>query len=271
MISVTTRARPTPAPSAGHYRFRHAARMEWVKLRTLRSTWWTLAITAAGTVGIGVAVGVNSTSGSEDLTNNALAGIVPGLLLAGVLGVLTMTSEYTSGMIRATLTAVPRRRVVLAAKAAVFGVVALAVGEAASFASFFAGGLTLRHGITPPSLSQPGVLRAVVLAGAGFCLIGLLGLGLGAVIRHTGAAIAVLVGGIYVAAQFVGFLARGALAYMPILIVGNSLTTTKPLPCAANGTQCPHFLSAWAGLGVLAVYAAVALLAGGWLLARRDA
>ena len=95
--------------------------MEWIKLRSLRSTWWTLAVTAAGTVGIGVAVGLNSRNASEDLTNNALAGVVPGLLLAGALGVLTMTSEYTSGTIRATLAAIPRRPLVLAAKAAVFG------------------------------------------------------------------------------------------------------------------------------------------------------
>ena len=82
--------------------------MEWIKLRSLRSTWWTLAVTAAGTVGIGVAVGLNSRNAAEDLTNNALAGVVPGLLLAGALGVLTMTSEYTSGTIRATLAAIPR-------------------------------------------------------------------------------------------------------------------------------------------------------------------
>jgi hypothetical protein len=245
--------------------------MEWVKLRTLRSTWWTLAITAAGTVGIGVAVGLNTMNASEDLTNNALAGVVPGVLLAGVLGVLTMTGEYSSGMIRATLAAVPRRRLVLAAKAAVFGGVTLALGEAASFASFFIGGLALRHGIAAPSLSQSGVLRAVVLTGAGYCLIGTLGLGLGSIIRHTGAAVAVLVAGVYIAAQFIGFIARGALAYMPILIVANSLSTTKPLSCAAHGTQCPHFLSAWAGLAVLAAYAVITLLAGGWLLARRDA
>ena len=94
---------------AGHYRFRHAARMEWIKLRSLRSTWWTLAITVAGAVAIGVTVGLNTRNAAGDLTNNALAGIVPGLLLAGVLGVLTMTGEYTSGMIRATLAAIPRR------------------------------------------------------------------------------------------------------------------------------------------------------------------
>src|SRR5215469_10398444 len=184
---VNSRGLGAPGPSTGHYRFGNAVRMEWIKLRTLRSTWWTLAVTAAGTVAIGVAVGLNTRNASEDLTNNALAGVVPGLLLAGVLGVLTMTSEYSSGMIRATLGAIPRRRLVLAAKAVVFGGVMLGVGEAASFISFFAGGAALRHGIAAPTLSQPGVLRAVLLSGASFCLVGLLGLGLGAIIRHTAA------------------------------------------------------------------------------------
>jgi ABC-2 type transport system permease protein len=256
---------------AGHYRFRHVARMEWIKLRTLRSTWWTLAITAGGATAMAVTIGINTRNGAADLTNNALAGIVPGLLVTGVLGVLMMTSEYTSGMVRATFTAVPRRPLVLAAKAAVFGVVALAAGEAAAFISFVAGGATLRHGIAAPSLAQPGVLRAVVLAGASFALIGLLGLGLGAMIRHTAAAIAVLAGGVYLAAQFVGAVAPGVAAYMPVLIIGNSLTTTKPQTCAPHTALCPHFLSAWAGLGVLCLYTAVALGIGAWMLTRRDA
>ena len=115
----------TRAPR-GHYRFRHLAQMEWIKLRSLRSTWWTLALTALAAIAISVAVGINTKNPSEDLTNNALAGVSVGLLLIGVLGVLVMTSEYTSGMIRATLAAAPNRRLVLAAKAAVFGAVALA-------------------------------------------------------------------------------------------------------------------------------------------------
>ena len=115
------------------------------------------------------------------------------------------------------------------------------------------------------------MLRAVVLSGAGFCLIGLLGLGLGAIIRHSAAAIAVLVGGVYVAAQFIGFIAHGAAAYMPILIVGNSLSTTKPETCGSQAAQCPHFLSEWAGLGMLGLYAALALAIGGWLMSRRGA
>lgn len=272
---MSARAAERHAPArhapAGHYRFRHAARMEWVKLRSLRSTWLTLTITVAGAVAIGVTVGVNTRNFRGDLTNNALAGVVPGLLLAGVLGVLTMTGEYTSGMIRATLAAVPRRPRLLAAKAAVFAAVMLATGEAATFISFFAGGLALQHGITPPTLGQPGVLRAVVLSGTSFCLVGLLGLGLGAIIRNTAVAVTVLVGGVYVAAQFAALIARTAFGYMPILIVANSLSTTKPETCGSGSSICPHFLSPWAGLAVLCLYAAVALAAGGWVFARRDA
>jgi ABC-2 type transport system permease protein len=256
---------------AGRYRLRHVARMEWIKLRTLRSTWWTLVASAVGAVGIGVAVGVNTKNAAGDLTNNALAGIIPALLLSGVLGVLVMTSEYSSGMIRATLTATPRRPLLLAAKAAVFGAMALAVGEAASFAAFFAGGAALRHGIPGPTLGQPGVAQAVLLSGVSFCLIGLLGLGLGAIIRHTAAAVAVLVGGVYVVAQFIGAVAHPVMGYMPILIIANSLSTTKPLVCTGDAAQCPQFPSPWAGLAILCLYAAVALAAGCWLLARRDA
>src|SRR5262249_14643633 len=147
----------TRVPS-GRYGLAQAARMEWIKLRSLRSTWWILVVTAAGTIGIGTGVGSSAKNASGDLTNNAMAGVVPGLLLAGALGVLTMTSEYSSGTIQVTLAAVPRRPLVIVAKAAVFGVVTLILGEAAAFISFFAAGVTLRHGIAAPTLGQPGVL-----------------------------------------------------------------------------------------------------------------
>ena len=251
----------------GHYGFRHVTRMEWIKLRSLRSTWSTLALSAGAAIGIGIAVGLNTpvTSRHEDLTSNVLGGVSAGLLLTGVLGVLMMTSEYTSGMIRATLAAAPNRPLMLAAKAAVFGGVALALGEATSFIAFFAGGAALRHGIAAPALSQPGVLRAVLLSGASFCLIGLFGMGLGAIIRHTAAAVAVMVGGVYVAAEAVAAFAHPLFAYIPISIVANSLATTRPVG------QGVHMLPPWAGLGMLCLYAAVLLGAGGWLLCRRDA
>jgi ABC-2 type transport system permease protein len=255
------------AAPRGHYRFRHVARMEWIKLRSLRSTWWTLALSAAAAVAIAIAVGLNTpfTSRHEDLTSNVLAGVSAGLLLTGVLGVLMMTSEYTSGMIRATLAAAPNRPLMLAAKAAVFAAVALVLGEATSFIAFFAGSGALRHGIAVPTLSQPGALRAVLLTGASFCLIGLLGMGLGAIIRHTAAAVAVMVGGVYVAVQALAAFAHQLLPYLPIPIVANSLSTTQPV----RGDV--HALSPWAGLGLLCLYAAVLLAAGGWLLCRRDA
>jgi ABC-type transport system involved in multi-copper enzyme maturation permease subunit len=111
----------------------------------------------------------------------------------------------------------------------------------------------------------------VALTGTGFCFIGLLGLGLGAIIRHTAAAIAVLVGGVYLGAQIIGAALPAAAAYMPVIIIGNSLSTTKPLSCGGKATLCPHVLSPWTGLAVLCLYAAVALGIGCWLLARRDA
>ena len=114
------------------------------------------------------------------------------------------------------------------------------------------------------------MLRAVLLGGTSYCLIGLVGLGLGAIIRHTAAAIAVLVAGVYLVGPIIGAAAHALAAYLPIFIIGNSLTTTTPERCTGAG-QCPHFLSAWAGLGVLSLYAAVALAIGGWLLVRRDA
>ncbi len=255
----------------GRYGFADVARMEWIKLRSLRSTWWSLAVTMAGAIGIAITVGVNTKNASGDLTNNALAGIALGLLVIGVLGVLTMTGEYSSGAIRASLAAVPRRPLLLAAKAAVFGLLSFAVGEAAAFTAFFAGGAALPRAIPAPALGQPGVLRAVVLSGAGFCLVGLLGLGLGAIIRHTPAAVAVLVGGVYVLAQVIGAFAHQLIAYLPISIVGDSLAAVKPMTCGPRDHLCPHVLSAWAGLGMLCLYAAAALAIGGWLLARRDA
>jgi ABC-2 type transport system permease protein len=256
----------TAAPLArdlrGHYGFVNVARMEWIKLRTLRSTWVTLAISVAGALAVAIVVGVHTLATTGDITNNVLSGVALGLLTVGVLGVLVMTGEYSSGMIRATLAAAPSRPRLLAAKAAVFGAVALAVGEAAAFVSFFAGGAALPHGLHAPTLGQPGVLRAVVLSGAGYCLVGLIGLGIGAIVRHSPAAIAILIGGVYVAAQLLGAVTRSVIPYLPISIVGDSLAAVKPET---------HALTPWAGFATLAVYAAGTLLVGGFVLARRDA
>jgi ABC-2 type transport system permease protein len=257
---MTARASHQPP---GRYRFRQLARMEWIKLRSLRSTWLTLAIAVAASAGIALATGSSTTSGGM-FVGNTLVGMLIGVLLVGVVGVLAMTSEYTSGTIRATFAAAPRRLRVLAAKAAVVGAVALITGEAAAFLSFFAGCMTLRHGITAPALSQPGVLRAIVLTGASLSLIGLLGLGLGAIIRHTAAAITVVVGIVCAG----GPLNLAIRPYLPIYIVSHSLSATTPL-CRPGAASC--WLSAWSGLGMLAIYAAIAMVLGALILAWRDA
>jgi ABC-2 type transport system permease protein len=248
----------------GGYRFRHLARMEWIKLRSLRSAWLTLAVAVAASAGAALAIGSSSTTSGSRFVGNTLVGVLISVLLIGVVGVLVMTSEYSSGTIRATLAAAPRRLRVLAAKAAVVGAVALIVGEAAAFLSFFAGCVALRHGLTAPALSQPGVLRAIVLTGASLSLIGLLGLGLGAIIRHTAAAVTVVVAIVCVGGPF----NLAIRPYLPIYIISHSLSATTPL-CRPGAASC--WLSAWSGLGMLASYAAIAMALGALLLARRDA
>lgn len=253
-------ARPHPASG---YTLTDACRMEWLKLRTLRSNFGGLGLAILAAIGVSVAVGVHTNGTSGDLTNNFLSGIAIGLLITGVLGTLVMSSEYTTGLVRSTFAAVPNRRMVLAAKAAVFGAAALVAGELASIISFLAGRAAASgRGIVGPGIGDPSVIRAILLGGVGYALIGIFGLGIGALVRHTPAAIGILVGGVYVAAQVIGGVLPAIRPYVPIAIVADSLTTVhKP------GYALPAAL----GLLVLAGYAALALVAGGWRLTHRDA
>jgi ABC-2 type transport system permease protein len=260
-MSIVSAGRVTPGVRSGHYGFANVARMEWIKLSGLRSTWWSLAIALTSAVVIGVASGLNIKGGSGDPTNVLLAGTAVGLLITGVIGALAMTGEYSSGLIRSTLTAAPRRGVLLGAKAAVFGAVALLVGEAVAFVSFFAGSAALPDAVPTPSITDPAVLRAVVMSGAAYCLIGLIGMGLGTVARHTAAAIGVLVGGVYVVSQLVGAVVPALRGYVPIEIVADSLSAVH---------RPGYALNPWAALAVLALYASVAMGAGAWRLIRQD-
>ena len=245
------------------YGFRHVARMEWIKMRSLRSVWWVLAGGMAASVALGVVAGYNTRNAGGDPTSNVLAGVALGQVITGVLGVLAMTSEYSSGLIRTTFAAVPRRPLVLAAKALVFGLTCLVAGEIVTFASFIGGIAALRSSVPRPVLSDPVVLRAVVLTGAYLALTGLIGLGIGTILRHGAAAAGVLVGGLYVLPIITGAASHKVGLFMPILIVGNSLAAVKPVP---GFTWSP-----WLELGIVAAYPLVLLTAGGWLLARRDA
>ncbi|EPD66952.1 ABC transporter permease [Streptomyces sp. HGB0020] len=257
--------------SAGHRRFTltHAARMEWIKLSSLRSTLWALLATVAGMIAIGVVTMANTKApGADhvdtfDPVNNVLAGIALGQMIVGVLGVLVITGEYASGAIRSTLAAVPDRPVLLAAKAGVLGLLTLMVGEIVTFATFLAGRLALTDAVPRPGIGDPGVLRALVLSGAYLAMVGLLGLALGTVVRHTALAVGLLVGVLYVVpAVLSGLTGMTVAKFFPTMIAANSLAVSKSV------AGC---LSPWAGFAVLCLYVAVALGVGGRLLVRRDA
>jgi ABC-2 type transport system permease protein len=260
------------SPNRGGYGFGTVARMEWHKLRTVRSTWYIMAIFAASMIVLAMLVLSHENyaqlpaadRASFDPTHDCFIGLVLGQLLLGTLGVLAITTEFSSGMIRATFAAAPRRPLVLAAKAAVLGAVTLAAGEISSFAAFLAGQAALKAPAPHAALGQPGVLRAVLMAGAYPALITLIGLGIGAIIRHTAGAICALVGVLFV---------------LPLLFISPSIQTTAqnflPHPMAANSLTAvklaPHVLSPGLTFGLLCAYAMVALAAGAWALTRRDA
>ena len=245
------------------YGFRNVVAMEWIKLRALRSARWALGGGMAATVALGVVAGYNTRNAAGDPTSNVLAGVALGQVIAGVLGVLAMTSEYSSGLIRVTFAAVPRRSLVLGAKAFTWGLTFLVLGEIAVFASFLLGIAMLRSSVPHPSLGDPTVLRAVAATGGYLALTGLTGLGIGTILRHSAAAVATLVGGLFVLPVITGAAAHVTGKFMPELIAGNSLAAVKPVQ---GFTWSP-----WLELGIVALYPLLLLAAGSWLLERRDA
>lgn len=258
----------------GRYGMSGLLRSEWTKLRSIRSTMWTLGLTIVVGIGIGALATAETRAhwssmslGSRlsfDPTGTSLAGAFFGQLTIGILGVLVMSGEYGTGTIRATFSAAPRRPLVLVAKAAVFGVVALVVAEVVAFLSFFLGQVLLSAPATHATLGSPGALRAVAGSGLYLCAIGLFALGLATIIRHTAGAISAFV---------------GVLLVLPI-IVRALPSSIEPeierfLPDHIGGAiislHMGDAFSPWIGLLLLCGYAALALVIGGVLLVRRDA
>ncbi|HEV7657877.1 MAG TPA: hypothetical protein VGP36_24515 [Mycobacteriales bacterium] len=249
---------------------------EWIKLRSVRSTYAAMACALA--LGLGDAV-LNTSAIARawprmnaqdrmgfDPVGAALDGLSFGVLAFGVLGVLAVSTEYGTGLIRTTLAAVPGRGTVLAAKALVVAALTLVLGELFSFAAFFLGQAVLSGAHLEADLTDPGVVRAVSSAGLYLSVVALVGLGLGALIRHSAGAVAALFG--------VVFLAYG---------VGRALENWSYLPSRlvlANAADVVAQTHAWAArprlpsLGAayldLALYVAVFLTAGAWR-ATRDA
>jgi len=271
VLEQTTRREIT-----GRSSMRQAVAMEWVKARTLRSTWWLAALTLAGTIGLAIVVLryypshwshlSRADRASFDPVNDGFTGLALAQLLMASFGVLAVTSEYSAGTIRSTLAAVPRRPRMLAAKAAVTGGIALVTGEVAAFGAFFAGQATLHSPAPHATLGQPGVARAVLLAGVYLALTALAGVGIGSIVRRPAAGVGVIAGLILVLPPITLALPdsvqHSVQRFLPEIIAENSLTAVKPVA---------YSLSAGAGLGMLCLYAAVLLGLSGWLLARRDA
>ncbi len=252
---------------------------EWIKFWSLRSTWITLAAAVFVFIGIGLLASSLSGDGgaagpgpgpdgppgqSTDPTDLSLAGTTFAQLILGTLGVLFMATEYTTGMIRSTLAAVPKRLPMLWAKLLVFIGVVFAVSAIASFAAFLGGQAVI--GSEGASLSDPGVVRAVVGTAAYLTGAGVLGLGLGALLRSTAGAITTVFGVLFVLPGISGLLLPDSWSdkvtpYLPSN-AGSAFTAV---------TQASDQLSAWAGLAVFAGYLAITVIAAAWRLKTRDA
>jgi len=239
-------------------------RSEWAKFRTVRSTYWSLIVAVAAMIGLGAIISA-AQSGHQagfDPVSISLSGVLLAQLAIGVLGVLFVTSEYSTGMIRTTFTAAPQRRSVIAAKAAVFAAVALVVGTVTSLVTFLAGqALMSSHGV---SLTSPGALRSVIGVGLYLGVLAVFAVGLATIIRSTAGAIASVFGLILVVPAVAQALPTSIRDSVDKYLPGNA---GQAIFHTIRDTST---LSPWAGLGVFALYAAAALAAGLVLVVRRD-
>lgn len=267
-----TPARPTRAgATAGRVTLSRVVLSEWVKFRTLRSSWLMLLASLLAMVGIAAAVGYNTGKNwaglavEDSAPSGGLQGFHLAMLLVGVLGVLFVTGEYGTGMIRSTLAAVPKRVPVVVAKALVFGSVALLAMIPASLAAYGTAQAFLVHYGHGTPLTDPGVLRVVLGTGVFLALLGLLGSAIGWMVRSTAGGISTFVGVLLVLPLLAGLLPGSFTA-----------TATRYLPSNAGesfitSAHVPDTLSPWTGLWVLIGWVVAALAVAAVQLRRRDA
>jgi ABC-2 type transport system permease protein len=276
MTATLTPTRLTaPASASKQSIMPDVMRSEWTKLRSVRSTYWTLLIAVVGIIGISALISAiyvaqySGVSAKDRATFNptvfSLNGVIIAQLAIGVLGVLIITSEYSTGMIRSTLAAVPQRRTMLAAKASVFAAVTAVVGIVSCFVAFFIGQAILSSKGIEAHLGDPGVLRSIIGAGLYLPILGLLALGIGTLIRHSAGAISAFFGVLFVVPTLVALLPGSW---------GN--TIGKYLPGSAGqaitgSNSASSSLSPWVGFGVFCLWAVAVLVAGAVMLQRRDA
>ncbi|WP_433476414.1 ABC transporter permease [Spirillospora sp. CA-142024] len=257
----------------GQVTLARVVRCEWIKLRTLRSIGLTLLAAVASVIGLGlILTGVTANRWSNmsaadraslNPTQLSVGGYYLAVFVIGVLGVLVTSSEYSTGTIRATLSAVPKRLPVLGAKAAVFAAVTWVLMTAAALVAFLAGQAVLGdHGTT---LGEPGVLRIVLGVGLNLTVTGLLSVGLGMLVRSTA-------GGI--AAVFGLLLVMPAMADLLPASLANHINQYLPSNAAMallEQHREAHTLAPWTGFAVFCLYAILALVGAALVLKRRDA
>lgn len=265
-------------PANGRAGIGGALRSELTKLRSVRSTWWTLLALLIVSVGIGAAITGGTAAhwaqmgpgdrASMDPTQISLGGMLfIGQLVVAVLGALAITSEYSTGMIRTSLTAQPRRGAVFAGKAAVFTAVALVVAFVASSASFYLGQALLHSTGHAATLSQAGVMRAVVGTSLYVALCGLFAFTIGTIMRHTAGTITTAIGVLFVLPILAHLLPSEWFAdirrWLPSS-AGDAISVTV-------GNQPPNLFAPWTQLAVFGIYTAVLLVAAATLFRTRDA
>ena len=270
-MATTTTHCATGRPAAATPVAGAALRAEWTKLRTLRSTWMSLAGAMVLTVFLGVVVPstqmsqwdeMSPSQRSElDATSLSLVGVLFSTVILGSLAVRVVTGEHSTGMIRLTYSALPRRRHVLLAKAVVIAAVALPAALVANLAAFVAGQRVLSVEGVQTSLGEPGASTAVVFGALAVAATAILGVGLGAVMRRTAPATAVLSVAIIGAQLFSIAVPEGARRFLP----GFALQAT------VTGTSTEDLLEPFAGVVVLTGYALAAMVIATVLVDRRDA
>lgn len=250
--------------------FTRTLHAEWIKFRSLRSTWYTLATLLV--VGLGItalsmgAAGADQAEAPQDWdpTGRSLTTYIVAQLIIGVLGILVVTSEYATGLMSATLSATPRRRRLLAAKVVVATAVALVAGQVLMFAAFFLGqAVLITQEVPNAQLGDPGVLSAVTGGGIYLSAIALLAVALGTIMRATAGALATLVGIVFLVPALQGLFPpwmQGLFAFWP----------TKGAAAIFATVPDPAYPEPWLNLGGMCLGVAVVLAAAFAVFQRRD-
>ena len=292
-VLVGGRVGRQPSGRAGFF---GTVRSEFTKIRSVRSTYWTLFALILACVGIGALFSWGQTQRllrfenaprgakfphgiahqiAHEITSQAasisLFGLLIGQLIIIVLGALAITSEYSTGMIRTSLTAMPRRGTVFAAKGVVFGIVALVIGLVTSFLSFFVGQLILSTQHVNTTLGHPHVLRMVIGGGLFLAVCGLLSFGIGAMLRHTAGVIASGIGLMFVLWILSQFLPGPPSGWFGQEDIDKWIPFNAGSAIWENQANGLHPFSPWIGFGVFCAYAATAIIGGLIVFWRRDA